>query len=178
MKDYKISTQNANIEKLGQALLNNAISEIDENFKSIKEFIYSNFPEVISKFYVNLDYNQENSYLCNILCARLSRMVEFNMKLNIINQTFSKYFCQIIQTMNSSFSRLGGESFISTTADPTKNEDITPPNFYMSRKHDRNPIKDSDLPFKKFNFKRKRLTKQIVKCPHKDLPHYAKVKYF
>jgi len=101
-------------------------------------------------------------------------MIEFNMKLNIINQTYSKYFYQIIQTMNC-FSKFGGESFKSTSADPIKNENSTTSNFYMHKKHDRNFDSHTELPFKKLNFKRKRHTKQIVKCPHKDLPHYAKV---
>jgi hypothetical protein len=101
-------------------------------------------------------------------------MIEFNMKLNIINQTYSKYFNQIIQTMNC-FSKLGGESFISTSAGPITNENSTPSNFYIHKKNDRNVIMDTEIQYEKLNFKRKRHTKEIVKCPHKDLPHYAKV---
>ena len=111
------------------------------------------------------------------------RMLQMNMKLNIINQTYFKYFQQITQAMTggakeetTSFSTSG-----SSTNNLSKQEREGKDK--INKEVSRQPVSIDSKTSEAFsaqqnsfiNLKRKRFIKENTSCPHIGARHYAKV---
>jgi hypothetical protein len=111
------------------------------------------------------------------------RMLQMNMKLNIINQTYFKYFQQITQAMTggakeepTSFSTSGSSTNILSKQEKEGKDKIF-------KEVSPQPVSNDSMTSEAFsaqqnsflNFKRRRLIKENTSCPHVGARHYAKV---